>query len=84
MCTSAKTCAGACAEHWHHTGYGCRQWLVVERDTVSHEIFAVTAASKWKGPSAPAARKATSRKAPARKTPVRKAASRKTAGRAKS
>ena len=24
-------------EYWHHV-QGCRQWLVVERDTVSHEI----------------------------------------------
>ncbi len=35
---------GRMAEHWHHTG-GCRQWLVVERDTVSHEIYAVTPAN---------------------------------------
>jgi len=26
-------------EFWHHVS-GCRQWLVVERDTVSHEIAA--------------------------------------------
>ena len=64
---------GRMAEHWHHTG-GCRQWLVVERDTVSHEIYAVTPASSWKA-GAPA-------KA-ARKTPARKATSRKTGGRAK-
>ncbi|QPC43199.1 sarcosine oxidase subunit delta [Kaustia mangrovi] len=24
-------------EFWHHA-HGCRQWLVVERDTVTHEI----------------------------------------------
>lgn len=24
-------------EHWHHTG-GCRRFLVVERDTLTHEI----------------------------------------------
>ena len=24
-------------EYWHHVG-GCRQWLIVERHTVSHEI----------------------------------------------
>ncbi len=62
---------GRMAEHWHHTG-GCRQWLVVERDTVSHEIYAVTPASKWKGSSTPA-RKTTGRKTTARKTPARKA-----------
>ncbi len=26
---------GAHDEHWHHTG-GCRRWLVVSRDTLSH------------------------------------------------
>ena len=72
---------GRMAEHWHHTG-GCRQWLVVERDTVSHEIYAVTPANTWKatsrkGSSTPA------RKTAARKTPARKATSRKTGGRAK-
>lgn len=78
---------GRTAEHWHHTG-GCRQWLVVERDTVSHEIYAVTPASTWaasggKGSSTPAAHKATGRKTATRKTPARKATSRKTGGRAK-
>ncbi len=29
-------------EFWQHT-YGCRQFLTIERDTVTHEIFAVTA-----------------------------------------
>ena len=29
--------AGRHKEHWHHTG-GCRSWLVVTRDTVSHKI----------------------------------------------
>lgn len=28
---------GAHLEYWHHV-LGCRQWLVVERDTVSHAI----------------------------------------------
>ena len=27
-------------EYFQHTG-GCRAWLVVERDTVTHEIFSV-------------------------------------------
>ncbi len=27
-------------EHWHHTS-GCRRWLVVTRDTLTHEVFAV-------------------------------------------
>lgn len=30
-------------ETWHHVS-GCRQWLVVERDTLTHEIVSVTAA----------------------------------------
>ena len=29
-------------ETWHHVN-GCRQWLVVERDTLSHEITSVKA-----------------------------------------
>ena len=31
---------GRHAEYWHHV-HGCRRWLRVERDTVTHEIFAV-------------------------------------------
>jgi heterotetrameric sarcosine oxidase delta subunit len=31
---------GRFAEHWHHTG-GCRRWLVVDRDTLTHEVFGV-------------------------------------------
>jgi len=31
-------------EYWHHV-VGCRQWLQVIRDTRSHEIHAVAAAS---------------------------------------
>jgi heterotetrameric sarcosine oxidase delta subunit len=27
-------------EYWHHTS-GCRRWLVVSRDTVSHETVSV-------------------------------------------
>lgn len=27
-------------EHWQHTG-GCRAWISVERDTGTHDIFAV-------------------------------------------
>ena len=30
---------GAHREYWHHAA-GCRQWLVVERDTLTHEIGA--------------------------------------------
>ncbi|MDH3281831.1 MAG: sarcosine oxidase subunit delta [Gammaproteobacteria bacterium] len=28
---------GVHREYWHHA-YGCRQWLVVERNTLNHEI----------------------------------------------
>jgi sarcosine oxidase subunit delta len=31
---------GPLAEHWHHSS-GCRRWLVVERDTLTHEVSAV-------------------------------------------
>ena len=34
---------GAHKELWHHIN-GCREWLVVERDTVTHEISKVSAA----------------------------------------
>lgn len=27
-------------EYWQHV-HGCRQWLVVERDTADHQIYAV-------------------------------------------
>lgn len=30
-------------ETWHHN-QGCRMWLVVERDTITHEIHSVRAA----------------------------------------
>jgi len=30
-------------ESWHHVS-GCRQWLVVERDTVTHDIHSVRVA----------------------------------------
>ena len=31
-------------EYWHHV-QGCRQWLRVRRDTLSHEISSVTPAA---------------------------------------
>ena len=30
--------AGPHREYWYHGG-GCRQWLVVSRDTVTHDVF---------------------------------------------
>ena len=38
-------------EHWHHTG-GCRRWLVVTRDTVTHETAAVRDVSAPSGAGA--------------------------------
>ena len=35
--------AGMLREHWYHA-QGCRNWLVVTRDTRTHEIFAATLA----------------------------------------
>ncbi len=32
---------GRYSEHWQHVA-GCRRWLVVERDTFTHEVFSVT------------------------------------------
>ena len=30
-------------EYWQHI-HGCRQWLVVDRDTVTHEVYSVSLA----------------------------------------
>jgi heterotetrameric sarcosine oxidase delta subunit len=30
--------AGPLSEHWYHA-QGCRTWIVIERDTRTHEIF---------------------------------------------
>lgn len=35
--------AGTMSEYWYHGG-GCRSWLVVERNTLTHEISSVRAA----------------------------------------
>jgi sarcosine oxidase subunit delta len=37
---------GRMKEYWHHGG-GCRSWLVVDRDTETHEIFGVTTARDY-------------------------------------
>ena len=34
---------GAHREYWHHIA-GCRAWLIVERDTLTHKVGAVTLA----------------------------------------
>ena len=38
---------GRMHEHWQHSG-GCRAWLVVDRNTQTHEIFGVTTARDYK------------------------------------
>ncbi|MBP8297082.1 MAG: sarcosine oxidase subunit delta [Burkholderiales bacterium] len=35
--------AGPHAEWWHHN-HGCRQWLAIVRDTLTHEVLAIRAA----------------------------------------
>ncbi len=39
---------GVQSETWHHVN-GCRMWLVVERDTMTHEIHSVRAAHDGMG-----------------------------------
>jgi sarcosine oxidase subunit delta len=34
-------------EYWHHAG-GCRAWIVVQRDTLTHEIVATLSATEWR------------------------------------
>ena len=36
--------AGRHREYWHHIN-GCRDWLVLERNTLTHEIFSIAPAS---------------------------------------
>jgi heterotetrameric sarcosine oxidase delta subunit len=47
---------GMQAETWHHVN-GCRMWLVVERDTMTHEIKSVRAAHDGNAAVITAARK---------------------------
>ncbi|MEO1678036.1 MAG: sarcosine oxidase subunit delta [Pseudomonadota bacterium] len=37
--------AGRSSELWYHGG-GCGAWLIVERDTVSHEVYSVRLAAE--------------------------------------
>ncbi len=37
---------GPHTEFWHHLA-GCRRWLVVTRDTLTHQTLAVADASDW-------------------------------------
>ena len=40
--------AGPHAEWWQHN-HGCRQWLVIVRDTVTHEVVSIVAARASRG-----------------------------------
>lgn len=44
--------AGPHREYWQHV-HGCRQFLIVERNTVTHEIHQVKAAGPWAGEAQP-------------------------------
>ena len=37
---------GAHREFWHHV-HGCRQWLIVSRDTQDHDISAAELVGPW-------------------------------------
>lgn len=39
-----KNPAGRAQEIWHHS-LGCRLWLRIDRDTITHKIFSVEAAT---------------------------------------
>ena len=43
---------GSYLEYWHHTS-GCRRWLVVDRDTATHEIHATRDAADRRGEVTP-------------------------------
>jgi sarcosine oxidase subunit delta len=44
---------GRHSEYWHHSS-GCRRWLVVERDTVTHAVYSVCDAALAKREANPA------------------------------
>lgn len=59
---------GVMHEHWQHTG-GCRRWLVVTRDTMSHAVHSVVDAAAFtrtqaKAKPAAAAKKPATKSAP--------------------
>lgn len=72
---------GRMAEHWQHSG-GCRRWLVVERDTFTHEVHGVTDAADHARARATKPGKARSSKA-AKPATAAKTARKPGAGRAK-
>jgi sarcosine oxidase subunit delta len=38
--------AGPINEHWYHA-QGCRNWIVVRRDTQTHQVFGASLARTW-------------------------------------
>ncbi len=40
---------GAHQEHWHHV-HGCRQWMVVSRDTETHAVTGARLIGAWAEP----------------------------------
>lgn len=56
--------AGRHREHWQHSG-GCRLHLMVERDTLTHEIFSVADVRDPQPPAQAPARRAAKRGAEA-------------------
>ena len=65
-------------EKWHHQ-QGCRLWLIVERDTLTHEIFDVRAAHPDMAELSKKPAKKASKKAPAKKAASKKVATKKPA-----
>ncbi|MBB4346906.1 MULTISPECIES: sarcosine oxidase subunit delta [Rhizobiaceae] len=41
---------GRYQEYWHHAA-GCRRWLIVDRDNVTHDVFSVVDAAAIREPS---------------------------------
>ena len=35
-------------EYWHHV-HGCRQWMVVQRDTLTHDVGGAELIGPWAG-----------------------------------
>jgi heterotetrameric sarcosine oxidase delta subunit len=40
-----ENAAGSTREYWHHSA-GCRRWLIVTRDTLTHDVMAVVLAGE--------------------------------------
>jgi sarcosine oxidase subunit delta len=53
--------AGKHSEHWQHVS-GCRAWIIVVRDTMTHEIFSTAPASPYLPVASQAPRKSNRKK----------------------